>query len=1355
MQPAAVEKIDRATYQKPSWQAANADRFSTTGYEPILGRCTVQWFAPDDFMKYGKLVEVSVDALQLRLWVVKIREGMQAYHSSRSVVANDSTFPIPKYSIASTEDQNRSVDSANALRLGIDPGSTNVPCWTDEDKFSSCTSNAYFAGAPQGEYINYTAGSPFEEPVFYAYGYNTKSAGTYANKEKTFNDRTSIKANEYPWRGLVAYETRKPLTYLMAMPDPFFERAKFMIYYDNLKFVFAATGYDPTSATHNHAIGSATGYSLKDNMTYLNYLGYYSPKVLAERMKRENKTKDQILREAKNAAVDFYASRLLPVLNFVTKARYDKTQAGQDTVGECLGAVRYIIKALGTYLQANVISGVPITLQQLSGFLSQLYDSPQGTIPGFYDQDIKFSVNVGGQILSVIPGIRTSTFESDRPAHSLYRRALRTYNGQFKIVSTNSVINVDGTLGGYTYNPRWKPELGIATTNILGTVYDIIAPSQNSSANLFHCEMILPYAPDTLRVSTKNDLSTYYALNTLGVMDNMRKYKTTNILRKICDPADSTKCVANNFHQGHLYEHSSWVAINAASYRDNTQVISWTPNAKVFAVAGVLHDIGKAGDCVNKVEEWTNYDPHSIPKMNGCDIVTSQKGNQVGFSYFDIPIHPERGYRMLYGLKPFIAYDYEKPQGTARSNFLDLKQSNAFTYPDWEYYAKENGITADEMKYVRISTGAHWHLSPIIGKWVELIASPRLQGESQQNYDARIAAGKLSLVRQYVKVIELFYNSEFPKYDRRTFLEALAVAAVVSYADLQGSMYDPTKPDYEDYSLRNELPNYTPFGEKEIYRKYLLSNADFRNKAIEDMTVDVTRRIQEKVKAQVPNPVANAGIPKALENKIGEYYNSYGRYNAALFKASIKDVILVDKAVQDYAATIALNAQYPINNYDENFFSEYMREKYVSGLDPSVQATRSAILRKAAANINQEVQRQLATIHVPDFPAPMKEYLDRVYQNNFNENHILNALTATTWDDGVAKLVIEAVGGIEYLMKLYLKEAAETNASGSRPEEFARNIRNNLDVFVTQCIAFVRGSYVNNPRNSFVTMDNLLYGFNSVEGLYQAYGHTNNLPRVLMFDLDATLFNMFGNANGPDFFADLATAKNKYMYFPDVQKIMDEANNLREKFGVLVAVATRHYAPGVLREAINIPGSPLYNKVDIFISQYTGDSRFLVDTWCPGITNRRQPSESNCKLSTLENEGFGFTVLKPYGGNVIRGQGTYNAQNPAYAQQVPTDDDSGTKVVHMREILRISRDMDQRMAQAGKELWRRKKYILRDIQYKDMILFDDSAKYILPEKTLQYLGTQDIFTAGVARNGLTLDLFEKALALFAFQRLSQ
>ncbi len=140
----------------------------------------------------------------------------------------------------------------------------------------------------------------------------------------------------------------------------------------------------------------------------------------------------------------------------------------------------------------------------------------------------------------------------------------------------------------------------------------------------------------------------------MSLLENFKVYKTTN-------------CCS---HSGDLYEHSSWVANAVEEWwrRDSFWVKglahSWK---KVTILAGLLHDIGKAGDLKLK------YDSKKY--------------------------HPRAGFEYLLNKRPY---------------FIDstLKQF------DFNALFKELKLSEEERKVVAILTGVHWDFGGIIVKGI-------------------------------------------------------------------------------------------------------------------------------------------------------------------------------------------------------------------------------------------------------------------------------------------------------------------------------------------------------------------------------------------------------------------------------------------------------------------------------------------------------------------------------------------------------------------------------------------------------------------------------------------------------------
>ena len=320
----------------------------------------------------------------------------------------------------------------------------------------------------------------------------------------------------------------------------------------------------------------------------------------------------------------------------------------------------------------------------------------------------------------------------------------------------------------------------------------------------------------------------------------------------------------------------------------------------------------------------------------------------------------------------------------------------------------------------------------------------------------------------------------------------------------------------------------------------------------------------------------------------------------------------------------------------------------------------------------------------------------------------------------------------------------------SKPKQYAENIERHFMEFYNLCVEAVRtNSYTRNDLQSFITLGNFLEAFD-VDGIYRCYNHTNLVPKVLVFDLDSTLMEMFGHEQD-------IRHNNQYYFVEDLEKILQKCNRLREKYGVVIAIATRHYAPVRLYQELINPESPLYHEnFDIIISQYTGELSQL-DAFCD---NYFRGDRDFCRRNLFElcederngcQKGkYGFrkiTETEEEPGRVWY-DGLYDESNEIFSGgEYGGVSGFSTKIPHFDEIVIEARAVREKRSTipgpiSGEHV----------VKHEDMILFDDSDKYILREHREQTLGGK-VFTAGVRRPGLTYSLFEKAIAIFTYQKL--
>jgi hypothetical protein len=708
-------------YQFPEWFEKNNDNFINSKLWRDLVQqhntdCFDPYFLPSDFLRFGRLVKGYINHTDIFLYLVEIPEGCQTYHSSRSLVVNNSGFPIQHYDVSFSSKENKKRDSIETTNKGL--------CWGNVDSWTSCITNTYFSSTPQKEYLHKDSGF-LGSQIRYSFGFDdlSPSSGNTLISDN-YNDRSAYHANDTS-NGVIAYRTKKK-TYLIAIPDKFFMN-RCNITRHNINTLIPPDD----QITMDHRLKSTIGLSLKSNIQ--------TAISLWKNMNEET-------------ALKWFQVKIGKI--------FDSLSNYQNLINfDCLGDIKFIYQAF--LFRKNTFG----ENYNLNDFLKEILYSEYGSIDGYVNYEL---FTIGGNI-SIIPGIRMSMYETDRPFHTYIKKLCSSLD----IYVEGESIKLDGIAGGYLYNPRFDPKPAVMNGNFF--------PSNEEG--LFHSEMVLFYAPDTLEISTKNINGVYYGINSLGLFSELRKYKTLNILEK-CQPG---VCKGwKNFHQGHLYEHSVWTALNAINIAHSPE-LNIHDNDILFIAAGALHDIGKGGSCGYVTYDWKDYNPHALPIKYSCNIVQSSN-EDIGFQYYDVPIHPEKGFSILYGLTKFHVFNFKKDMV---QNLFKVDISHNLVSKDWEKYGIDNGLTEDDMKYIRISTGAHWYLGPIIGSLIN--------GEDSID----------NLVDKYLNKIELFYNSEYLRYDPEKFKNAVLLTMIISYADILGALYDKNIPEREYvFNLYNEDPNY-------------------------------------------------------------------------------------------------------------------------------------------------------------------------------------------------------------------------------------------------------------------------------------------------------------------------------------------------------------------------------------------------------------------------------------------------------------------------------------------------------------------------------------------------------------------
>ncbi len=688
-------------YQDKNWYEKNKNNFESS--LPIKSNHPL-YFLPNDLTRFGHIIPKKIGANTL--YLLKLPRGLKVYHSSRSLFLTQSLYPIPGYSQELTPEENKQ----NILKR-------NEECLSQIKGLSECIVNTYYSAPPQDEYLHKDTNKNFlGSQIRYAYGIDTETArleGSQAKKEyelnyidPIFNDRNALEADNHKI-GVASFRLKKDTLFLLYQDDFLINRGKLGLH--NVRVLYEKFKQTYPSPEDLEAFSSAAGVYLKDNILY--HIHKYSTQ----------NGKD---------IIEWFSNEFKKLFSLMDKI----------TLNSLPREAR------------ESFSGLPekLALNPTIGYISDIYKASKKfkTIPEF----ITAVINGKGKI-SELPGLRMSTFESDRPFHNFI----------YKFFSTEG-LNVQGYIGANLYNIRFDPFIKIMNNALVPTLV----------SGLFHTELMAFYAPDVLTRDQKDFNDGNYRLG--KIMNEMRKYKTTNILNE----------KNQNFHQGHLYEHSSWVALNAVDIANKYHHPSLSMKPDVYLIGGYLHDVGKSGLCEDRYEtSYKNLNPHQAPKTFYCKKVNylwDNKTTQVGFEYYDIPNHPEVGYRMLKGLNPYQFYTFINGQ---------VEKGQTFYSYDWEKIL--SNLTGPEIAAIRIGTACHWDYGPLASSF------------SKENLE------------KYLRKIELYYNAEFPidKRSPQVFLKIVHYVIMISIADILGATF--RNMDISDgYKIYNEIPNY-PWIWKELW----------------------------------------------------------------------------------------------------------------------------------------------------------------------------------------------------------------------------------------------------------------------------------------------------------------------------------------------------------------------------------------------------------------------------------------------------------------------------------------------------------------------------------------------------------
>ena len=197
--------------------------------------------------------------------------------------------------------------------------------------------------------------------------------------------------------------------------------------------------------------------------------------------------------------------------------------------------------------------------------------------------------------------------------------------------------------------------------------------------------------PSSLGVNQPDISYTYASFHNLLQFKNL--YSRIQLLKVLMNDIGYYKTTNSGFHAGHLLHHSLWVEQTIAGWCDEGHFWCQGPfdnvanmqlskhDCYLAAVAGFLHDIGKAG----------GY------RDGESKITKDEKGFVKEIYYFTKEGHSQVGFEYLMGMRPYqLVYD-----------------KSFFGFDD---FFKALGIDPEERKLIAIVVGMHWNFGIVMVK---------------------------------------------------------------------------------------------------------------------------------------------------------------------------------------------------------------------------------------------------------------------------------------------------------------------------------------------------------------------------------------------------------------------------------------------------------------------------------------------------------------------------------------------------------------------------------------------------------------------------------------------------------------